>query len=90
MVVGAEANPPLKMDLVSNLADVKIGDSVVASGIDGIYPKGYLIGRVERSDQGGGLYRTVTIRPAVDFSTLEEVLVVLVPPRAATRGEDVK
>jgi rod shape-determining protein MreC len=90
MVVGAEANPPLKMDLVSNLADVKVGDSVVASGIDGIYPKGYLIGRVERSDQGGGLYRTVTVRPGVDFSTLEEVLVVMVPPRAATRGEDVK
>ena len=90
MVVGAEANPPLRMELVSNLADVKAGDNVVASGIDGIYPKGYLIGRVERADQGGGLYRSITVRPGVDFSTLEEVLVVLVPPRAAARGEDAK
>lgn len=90
MVVGAEANPPLRMELVSNLADVKTGDNVVASGIDGIYPKGYLIGWIARADQGGGLYRSVTIRPGVDFSTLEQVLVVLVPPRAAARGEDVK
>jgi rod shape-determining protein MreC len=40
MVVGVEANPPLRMELVSNLADVKPGDTIVASGVDGIYPKG--------------------------------------------------
>ena len=40
MVVGAEADPPLRMELVSNLNDVKAGDTVVASGVDGIYPKG--------------------------------------------------
>jgi rod shape-determining protein MreC len=90
MVVGAEANPPLRMELVSNLTDVKAGDSVVASGVDGIYPKGYLIGRVERADRGTGLYRTITVRPGVDFSSLEEVLVVLVPPTGAARGEDAK
>jgi rod shape-determining protein MreC len=72
------------MDLVSNLADVKPGDVVVASGVDGIYPKGFVIGRVETSERGAGLYRNITVRPAVDFSSLEEVLVVLVPPRPAT------
>ncbi len=87
MVVGAEANPPLRMELVSNLADVKAGDAVVASGVDGIYPKGYLIGRVEHADHGSGLYRTITVRPGVDFSSLEEVLVVLTPSRPATRDE---
>ena len=90
MVVGAEANPPLRMELVSSLSDVKAGDSVVASGVDGIFPKGYLIGKVERADRGAGLHLTITVRPGVDFSSLEEVLVVLIPPRAATRGEDVK
>ncbi len=90
MIVGAEANPRLRMELVSNLSDVKAGDNVVASGIDGIYPKGYLIGWVERAEQGGGLYHTITVRPSVDFSTLEQVLVVLVPPRAAARVEDPK
>jgi rod shape-determining protein MreC len=90
MVVGAEANPPLRMELVSNLNDVKAGDTVVTTGVDGIYPKGYLIGRVEFASRGNGLYQTINVRPAVDFSGLEEVLVVLVPPRSATRDEDVK
>jgi len=90
MVVGADANPPLRLELVSNLNDVKAGDAVVASGVDGIYPKGYLIGRIEYATRGSGLYQTINVRPAVDFSSLEEVLVVLVAPRAATRDEDAK
>ncbi len=90
MIAGAEANPPLRMDLVSNFADVKAGDNIVASGVDGIYPKGYLIGQVERSDRGGGLYRNITVQPAVDFSSLEEVLVVLSPPQPAIRDEAAK
>jgi rod shape-determining protein MreC len=87
MVAGVDKDPPLIMDLVSNLADVKPGDVVVASGVDGIYPKGFVIGRVETSERGTGLYRTITVRPAVDFSSIEEVLVVTVPPRPATPDE---
>ena len=87
MVVGAEANPPLRMDLVSNLADVQQGDLVVASGVDGIFPKGYAIGKVEKVERGTGLYYTIAVRPSVDFSGLEEVLVVLIPPRAAAADE---
>lgn len=90
MVVGAEANPPLRMELVSTLADVKVGDAIIASGVDGIFPKGYLIGRVEHADRGTGLYHTISVRPGVDFSSLEEVLVVMTPPRSAVRDEDVK
>jgi rod shape-determining protein MreC len=81
MVAGLEKDPPLTMDLVSNLADVKPGDIVVASGVDGIYPKGFRIGQVETSERGAQLYRTITVRPAVNFSSIEEVLVVLVPAR---------
>jgi rod shape-determining protein MreC len=90
MVVGAEANPPLRLELVSNLADVQVGDNVVASGVDGIFPKGYLIGRVEQADRSGGLYWRLNVRPSVDFSSLEEVLVVLMPPRPATPDEAAK
>ena len=90
MITGVEANPPLRMELVSNFADIKAGDAIVTSGIDGIYPKGYVIGQVERSDHGAGLYRTITVRPAVDFGSLEEVLVVLEPPRPAVRDEAAK
>jgi len=89
MVVGADRDPPLMMDLVSNMADVKTGDKVVASGVDGIYPKGFAIGWIASSERGSGLYRAITVRPAVDFSSLEEVLVVLVPARSATAEDPV-
>lgn len=84
MVVGSDKDPPLRMELVSNLLDVKSGDTVVASGVDGIYPKGFAIGRVESSERGPDLNRSITVRPLVDFSGLEEVLVVLVSARPAT------
>jgi rod shape-determining protein MreC len=83
MVVGAEADPPLRMELVSNLADVKAGDLVVSSGLDGIFPKGFAIGQVAAVERGSGLYLSIAVQPAVDFSSLEEVLVVMVPARPA-------
>jgi len=87
MVVGSDKDPPLRMELVSNLLDVKPGDTVVASGVDGIYPKGFAIGRVESSERGPDLNRSITVRPLVDFSGLEAVLVVLVSARPATPEE---
>jgi rod shape-determining protein MreC len=83
MVVGVDTDPALQLQLVSNMADVIPGDPVVASGADGVYPRGFPIGRVEKSERGSGLYRLITVRPAVDFASLEEVLIVLVPARAA-------
>ena len=89
LVVGAETDghAGLRMDFVSNLADVNPGDAVVASGIDGIYPKGFLIGTIEKSERGKQLHRAITVKPAVDFSALEEVLIVLVPARGAVMDE---
>ncbi len=52
VVAGVEGDPPLAMDLVSNLADVKPGDVVVASGADGMFPKGFVVGTVEKSERG--------------------------------------
>jgi rod shape-determining protein MreC len=83
MVVGKDGDPPLRMDFVSNLADVKPGDAVVTSGADGIYPRGFTVGHVEKVERGDGLSLAITVRPAVDFRGLEEVLVVLRPARPA-------
>jgi rod shape-determining protein MreC len=77
----------LHLDYVSEVADVIVGDLVVTSGIDGIYPKGYLIGQVDSVEKSGSAYKTITVRPAVDFTSLEEVLVVLTPTPAAERAE---
>ena len=83
MAVGVDGDPPLAMELVSNLADVAVGDVIVSSGVDGIYPRGFTIGKVEKSERGPSLHRLIAVRPAVDFSSLEDVLIVLVPARSA-------
>jgi rod shape-determining protein MreC len=83
MAVGVDGDPPVGMELVSNQADIAQGDLIVSSGVDGIYPKGFTIGTVEKSERGPSLHRIIAIRPAVDFSSLEEVLIVLVPARSA-------
>ena len=47
------------------------------------FPRVSSIGTVEKSERGPSLYRLITVRPAVDFSSLEDVLIVLVPARGA-------
>jgi len=78
----------LQLEYVSETADVTEGDVVVTSGIDGIYPKGFVIGKVSRVEKSGPAYRLITVEPAVDFTSLEDVLVVLDPtPLAETSSE---
>ena len=78
-VVVGEGDERLRMEYVSEVADVVRGDLVVTSGIDGIFPKGFVIGAVESVEKAGGMYKRIVVRPAVDFRSLEEVLVVLTP-----------
>ncbi len=83
VVVGAGSGM-LRMRYVPGTADVKTGDLVVTSGIDGIYPKGFVIGTIDNVAGAVGEYHEINVRPAVDFSRLEEVLIVRTPP--ASRG----
>jgi rod shape-determining protein MreC len=76
MVVGA-GDRGCRMEYVSELSNVEVGDVVVTSGLDQIYPKGYTIGIVASIGEGEGLTKLVELRPEVDFRRLEEVLVVL-------------
>ena len=88
-IVLGEGGDMLVMDYVPGTADVKQGDLVVTSGIDAIYPKGFVIGTVEAVERGPGTFHSIRVRPAVDFSRLEEVLVVTTPPdvKAAQAAE---
>ena len=79
----------LRLDYVSESADVVEGDLVVTSGIDGIYPKGFIIGRVESVEKNGPAFKRIRVKPAVDFSAHEEVLVVTTPTPAREAGEGV-
>lgn len=93
LILGSEASDQdglLRMEYVSNLEDVQRGDVVVTSGIDGIYPKGYIIGTIEVAERAAGLYKMIRVRPAVDFTALEDVLVVMMeaPPAPAESGAE--
>ena len=72
----------LVFDFVLRQEEVKIGDRVVTSGMGGVFPKGLVVGRVESVDrQEFGLFQSIEVTPAVDFSHLEEVLVLLRSPQ---------
>ncbi|MBC2694272.1 MAG: rod shape-determining protein MreC [Desulfobacteraceae bacterium] len=62
--------------------DIKVGDTVVSSGLDGLFPKGLRVGYVtEIVKRNSGIFQEVTVMPYVDFEKLEEVLVVLDSPK---------
>jgi len=61
--------------------DIRAGDSVVTSGLDGIFPRGLLVGTIKYVHrEGPGLFLNVSIAPAVEFRRLEQVLIVTQPP----------
>ena len=82
LVEGSATGPYLTMAMVSNLADVKIGDKVMTAGNDGIFPRGFLVGDIVAAEKGSGQYRSISVMPAVDFSRLD-VVIVLLPSDAA-------
>jgi rod shape-determining protein MreC len=70
----------LIMRYLPEKADIKAGDVIVTSGLNSAYPKGLLLGTVtEIGREFSSLSRYAAIEPAVDFSALEEVLVVVQP-----------
>jgi rod shape-determining protein MreC len=78
-VVVGSGDDRLQMQYVSESSDLAVGDLLVTSGIDTIYPKGLVVGRVEVVEKNGPAFKRIIVKPAVDFSRLEEVLVVLTP-----------
>lgn len=65
------------MKFIPNEADIKPGDLIVTSSISGIYPKGFLVGKVLNVKfELNKLYRFAVIEPAVKAMAVEEVIVV--------------
>ncbi|MFK5927370.1 MAG: rod shape-determining protein MreC [Desulfuromusa sp.] len=59
-------------------ADIQIGDLLVTSGMGGVFPKGLPLGLVESVEKGQfGLFQQVKATPTIDFSHLEEVMVIV-------------
>lgn len=73
--------------------DVVAGDRVVTSGLGGNFPKGLMIGEIRKVDKKGhGIFQYAELVPSVDFTRLEEVLIIKEspPPPAEEKGKKVK
>jgi rod shape-determining protein MreC len=79
IIKGASADQ-CRFEFVLRKHDVQLGDTVIASGLDGVYPKGLRIGRIsDLSERKSDIFYDITVEPFVDYETLEEVLVILRP-----------
>jgi len=68
---------------------VKVGDRVVTSGLGSLFPGGIRIGTVSRVGiEPNGLMKEISVRPAVDFRTVEEVLVYVPSPLRGSSPAD--
>jgi rod shape-determining protein MreC len=77
-VLEGRTGDELRFDLFDSDAALTVGDTVVTSGYQGgVYPAGIPIGRIERIDpKGAQLTRRAWVRPFVDFTSLDYLLVV--------------
>ena len=66
----------LQMNYLPSGCELSTGDRIISSGLDGVYPKGLLIGTVRSvsRDAASDEERYVVLNPAADFRHLEEVL----------------
>lgn len=68
----------LVMRYLPKEADIQLSDTVLTSGLTPLYPKGLLIGKVvDIGVEFSGLTHYALIKPAVDLSTIEEVLIIV-------------
>ncbi len=78
LLVEGNMGPEPRLMYLARGVDAQAGDRVVSSGLDGIYPKGMLLGSIENLEQlPGELFQTAILKPSVDFARLEEVLIIL-------------
>lgn len=76
-IVSGTRDGSCTLKYVERLDDMIVGDAVVTSGQDGIFPKDQVIGTVKRvGTQDGGMFQDVEVKLNVDLAKVEEVLVV--------------
>jgi rod shape-determining protein MreC len=75
-LVEGVAGGRLRIKLAVSEEALQPGDLVVTSGIGELFPKGLPLGRVLRTYAPTGLFRTAELEPAVDLTSVEEVLVL--------------
>lgn len=79
-IVRGNGNSPLEPQFINipREADILDGDVLVTSGLGGVYPKGLVVGTVKAVyEDENNFMKAAVVTPAVDFSRLEEVMVLI-------------
>jgi len=79
---------PMDMLYVPKYADVVVGDRVVTSGLDGVFPRGLGLGRVTFVGDPIGASKAIKVVPEIDYRSLEDVLVLTKPRGTPLLAED--
>jgi rod shape-determining protein MreC len=83
-VVRGDGRGGMRLNNISTTSRVQPGDVIESAGIDGVYPRGVVIGRVASVARGSDLFLEIRVTPAVSFSELTDVLVLAPSPAAAS------
>ncbi len=76
-VVRGGSSGDLIMDLIPQGPTVQTGETVLTSGLGGRFPKGIAIGTVQAVEApANAVFQKATVRPSVDFGSLEIVMVI--------------
>ncbi len=79
-----EGGPVMKY--VKRSEDIQVGDRLITSGLDGIFPKAVLVGTVIKvRKENLGLFQYIEVMPAVTSTRAEEVMVVTAGPNQAAK-----
>jgi rod shape-determining protein MreC len=90
-VLRGTVNGEVVLERVMSDEEVPVGETVLTSGGDQIFPKGLPVGTVAKVDKGKELFLNIKIRPAASLSRLEEVLVLVEKQeRTSTAQENVR
>lgn len=77
----ARGLPILRMEFINKDIEVRPGDEVVTSGLGGTFPRGLLIGYVERAQRDeSGLYQLAEVVPSADIGRASYCFVVAESP----------
>ncbi|ANJ66975.1 rod shape-determining protein MreC [Halothiobacillus diazotrophicus] len=80
---GTGTRDTLTMDRIPDRYDVKVGDLLTTSGLDGVFPKGYPVARISQiHDDRGQAFLNIVATPVANLDHLSEVLVLTAPPDA--------
>jgi rod shape-determining protein MreC len=75
---------------VTSRDSVTVGDMIVTSGFDGVFPPGLALGRVTRIENSQQeLFHRIDVEPAANFSRIEQVMVITGPAPVVTQGPEV-